>query len=72
MLQKIKSFLLTVLAIIVGIFGFSLLSRDDKGKLEKAKENIQKAGEGFEKESFNNATDAANYIDDVLSRIGRK
>lgn len=69
LLNKIKSFLLWLLAVLLGIFGLSLLTRTDKEKLKKAKENIKKAGEHIEAEHFADADSAAQYIDDILSRI---
>ena len=70
-MKKILSILRWILVGILGLFGLSLLTQDDRRKLEKVKENIKKAGEGFEKESIDSAADAANYIDDVLSRLGK-
>lgn len=69
LLNKIKSFLLWLLALLLGLFGLSLLTRTDKEKLKKAKENIKKAGEHIEAEYFDDADSAAQYIDDILSRI---
>lgn len=73
MLQKIKDWLLLILAIALGIFGLSLLTKTDKEKLEQAKKNIEKAGGDIEAEHFTDADSAAHYIDDVLSSLsGRK
>lgn len=69
LLNKIKSFLLWLLALLLGLFGLSLLTRTDKEKLKKAKENIKKAGEHVEAEHLTDADSAAQYIDDILSRI---
>lgn len=57
---------------LLGLFGLSILTRDDRKKLEKAKENIKKAGEDIEEKHLDDANSASQYIDDVLSRIGRK
>lgn len=72
MIQKIKDWLLFVLAIFLSIFGLSLLTRDDKEKLQKVKDNIEKAGDDIEAEHFTDADFAAHYIDDVLSGLGKR
>ena len=46
---------------IIGIGGLAL-----QKQREKAKQRIDEAGDSVEKENFDNADDAADYIDDVL------
>lgn len=71
-MKWLKGFLIGLIAAILGIFGLSLLTRDDKEKLEQAKDHIKKAGENIVPEHFNNADSAAHYIDDVLSSLSRR
>ena len=65
--------LIAVIVIVVGIFfGFriaGILGIIGAGgtTLKKSKKNIDEAGEDIEAEEFDNADDAAHYVDDILS-----
>jgi len=71
--KKIHIYLLiAVIVIVIGIFfGFrvaGLLGVIGAGgaTLKKSKKNIDEAGEDIEAEKFDNADDAANYVDDIF------
>ena len=71
MWKNIKNILLLILAIILGIFGIRLLNKKSPD-LDKAKDKIDKAGDDYEAELFEDGDSAAGYIDDILNKLKRK
>jgi len=67
--SKIKNWIIFLLSLIGGALGLYFITDNDKEKLKKAKERIDKAGEDYEAKEFDDSDNAAKYIDDILSSI---
>lgn len=70
-MDKIKDWLLFILAIIVGLFFASSWASNKKAekRLKDAKKKIDKAGEDIHAKNYEDADSAAHAIDNILSEL---